>query len=70
MRLTSDTPSKAYDTVDSRYIKLDEIVDMIDAGEEIRIIDNETKEDITIPWRRSLWTRSVKADMVTLALSI
>ena len=38
---------KLYDTVDSRYIKLDEIADMIDAGEEIRIIDNETKEDIT-----------------------
>lgn len=38
---------KLYDTTDSRYIKLDEIADMIDAGEELRIIDNETKEDIT-----------------------
>ncbi len=38
---------KLYDTTASRYIKLDEIADMIDAGEELRIIDNESKEDIT-----------------------
>ena len=38
---------KLYDTTDSRYVKLEEIADMIDQGEELRIIDNETKEDIT-----------------------
>jgi polyhydroxyalkanoate synthesis repressor PhaR len=38
---------KLYDTSDSRYIKLDEIAQMIDAGEDLRIIDNESKEDIT-----------------------
>jgi polyhydroxyalkanoate synthesis repressor PhaR len=38
---------KLYDTTDSRYIKLDEIAEILDRGEELRIIDNETKEDIT-----------------------
>jgi polyhydroxyalkanoate synthesis repressor PhaR len=38
---------KLYDTSDSRYVKLDEIAEFLDGGEEFRIIDNETKEDIT-----------------------
>jgi polyhydroxyalkanoate synthesis repressor PhaR len=38
---------KLYDTSDSCYVTLDEISDMIKQGEEIEIIDNTTKEDIT-----------------------
>ncbi len=38
---------KLYDTSESRYIKLDEVADMVDAGIDLRIIDNTTKEDIT-----------------------
>ncbi len=38
---------KLYDTTGSSYIKLDEIAQMIKSGEEIRIIDNKTKEDLT-----------------------
>ena len=38
---------KLYDTSESRYIKLDEVADMVDAGVDLRIIDNTTKEDIT-----------------------
>ena len=38
---------KLYDTTDSRYIKLDEVADMVDAGVDLRIIDNTTKDDIT-----------------------
>ena len=38
---------KLYDTEASRYVKLDEIATMLEAGEEIRIIDNQTKEDLT-----------------------
>ena len=38
---------KLYDTSESRYIKLGEVADMVDAGVELRIIDNTTKEDIT-----------------------
>ncbi len=38
---------KLYDTSLSRYIKLEEIAEMIKSGEEIQIIDNKTKEDLT-----------------------
>jgi polyhydroxyalkanoate synthesis repressor PhaR len=38
---------KLYDTSESKYIKLGEVADMVDAGVELRIIDNTTKEDIT-----------------------
>jgi polyhydroxyalkanoate synthesis repressor PhaR len=38
---------KMYDTEASRYIKLDGVADLVRAGEEIRIVDNDTHEDIT-----------------------
>ena len=38
---------KLYDTHESSYVTLDEIAKMIRAGEDIRIIDNKTKNDIT-----------------------
>jgi polyhydroxyalkanoate synthesis repressor PhaR len=38
---------KLYDTQRSRYVTLDEIAKMIKAGEEVTIIDNESKEDLT-----------------------
>ncbi len=38
---------KLYDTARSKYVTLDEISRMIKAGEEVTIIDNETKEDLT-----------------------
>ena len=38
---------KLYDTERSKYVTLDEIARMIKAGEEVTIIDNETKEDLT-----------------------
>jgi polyhydroxyalkanoate synthesis repressor PhaR len=38
---------KLYDTKDSRYVTLLQIAEMIRAGEEVRIIDNATKEDKT-----------------------
>jgi polyhydroxyalkanoate synthesis repressor PhaR len=41
------TNRKLYDTVESRYVTLDEIADMIKAGAEVRIVDNRTKEDLT-----------------------
>jgi polyhydroxyalkanoate synthesis repressor PhaR len=41
------TNRKLYDTVESRYVTLDEIAGMIKAGAEVRIIDNRTKEDLT-----------------------
>ena len=41
------TNRKLYDTVESRYVTLDEIGEMIKAGAEVKIIDNRTKEDLT-----------------------
>ena len=38
---------KLYDTEQSTYITLDEIQEMVKAGEDLRIIDNKSKEDIT-----------------------
>jgi len=38
---------KLYDTDRSRYVTLDEIARMIKAGDEVAIIDNESKEDLT-----------------------
>jgi polyhydroxyalkanoate synthesis repressor PhaR len=38
---------KLYNTAISRYITLKGIADLIEQGEEVRVIDNETGEDIT-----------------------
>src|SRR5215472_8711408 len=41
------TNRKLYDTVESRYVTLEEIGEMIKQGLEVRIIDNRSKEDLT-----------------------
>ncbi len=41
------TNRKLYDTVESRYVTLDEIAAMIKAGAEVRVLDNRTKDDLT-----------------------
>ena len=38
---------KLYDTHESSYVTLDEIAKMIRNGEDLRVIDNKTKNDIT-----------------------
>lgn len=38
---------KLYDTERSRYVTLDQIAEMIRSGEDVKIIDNNTKEDLT-----------------------
>ncbi len=38
---------KLYNTVSSRYITLKGIAELLDEGEEVHVIDNETGEDIT-----------------------
>ena len=38
---------KLYDTHQSRYVTLEEISRMVRSGEEIRVIDNKTQEDLT-----------------------
>lgn len=38
---------KLYDVAARRYVKLDELADFIQAGEEVQVIDKETGQDIT-----------------------
>src|SRR6478609_5899613 len=38
---------KLYDTQRSRYVTLDQIADMIRGGEDVKIVDNNSKEDLT-----------------------
>ncbi len=38
---------KLYDTKDSRYVTLLQIAQMVREGEEVQIIDNNTKDDLT-----------------------
>ena len=41
------TNRKLYDTVESRYVTLDEIAEMVKGGADVKILDNRTKEDLT-----------------------
>lgn len=38
---------KLYDTRDSRYVTLQQIAEFVRSGEDVQIIDNTTKEDLT-----------------------
>src|SRR5207248_10533670 len=38
---------KLYDTQRSRYVTLDQIADMIRAGQDVKIVDNTSKDDLT-----------------------
>lgn len=38
---------KLYDTRDSRYVTLPQVAEMIRGGEEVQIVDNKSKEDLT-----------------------
>jgi polyhydroxyalkanoate synthesis repressor PhaR len=41
------TNRKLYDTVESRYVTLDEIAEMVKQGVEVKIVDNRSKDDLT-----------------------
>jgi len=38
---------KLYDTRDSRYVTLDHIAAMVRAGDDVRVVDNTTRGDLT-----------------------
>ena len=38
---------KLYDTEESRYVALDEIADWVRSGQDVRVIDNATSDDVT-----------------------
>jgi polyhydroxyalkanoate synthesis repressor PhaR len=41
------TNRKLYDTQRSRYVTLEQIADMIRSGDDVKIVDNNSKEDLT-----------------------
>jgi polyhydroxyalkanoate synthesis repressor PhaR len=41
------TNRKLYDKLESRYVTLEEIARLVRAGEDIKVVDNETEEDLT-----------------------
>ena len=38
---------KLYDTRDSRYVTLDRIAELVRSGEEVKVVDNRSKKDLT-----------------------
>ena len=38
---------KLYDTEESRYVSLDQIADWVRRGQEVRVVDNASSEDVT-----------------------
>jgi len=41
------TNRKLYDKLESRYVTLEEIARLVRAGEDVKVVDNETEEDLT-----------------------
>lgn len=40
---------KLYDTEESRYVSLEEIGDWVRAGQDVKVVDNGSDEDVTAP---------------------
>jgi polyhydroxyalkanoate synthesis repressor PhaR len=40
---------KLYDMVERKYVALEDIGNAIKSGETVRVVDNKTNEDITVP---------------------
>ncbi len=59
---------KLYDTVESRYVTLDEIAEMVKSGVEVKIVDNQTKEDLTsVTLAQIVFEEEKKKSTVSLA---
>ena len=63
------TNRKLYDTVESRYVTLDEIAVMVKQGMEVQIVDNRTKEDLTsVTLAQIIFEEEKKRNQMPLAL--
>src|ERR1700736_1011192 len=63
------TNRKLYDTVESRYVTLDEIAGMIKHGLEVKVIDNRSKEDLTsVTLAQIIFEEEKKKNQMPLAL--
>jgi polyhydroxyalkanoate synthesis repressor PhaR len=59
---------KLYDTQRSRYVTLEQIAEMIRAGEDVKIIDNNSKEDLTaITLAQIIFEEEKKASFLPLS---
>jgi polyhydroxyalkanoate synthesis repressor PhaR len=61
---------KLYDTTDKQYISLDQLSELIKAGEEVVIVDNKSGEDITSSIISQLLARDKKEDDAEVPASI
>ena len=60
---------KLYDTHQSCYVTLDEIAEMIMRGEEVAVIDNRTKKDITSSTLTQIIFEKQKRSKITIPVS-
>ena len=61
---------KLYDTKDSCYITLDDIAKMIKRGEEVKVVDNKTKGDVTSIILTQILVEQEKASKSILPLTM
>lgn len=59
---------KLYDTKDSRYVTLLQIAEMVRSGEDVQIIDNNTKDDLTEVTLAQIIFEEQKANQKSLPL--
>jgi polyhydroxyalkanoate synthesis repressor PhaR len=63
------TNRKLYDTVESRYVTLDEIAVMVKQGMEVQIVDNRSKDDLTsVTLAQIIFEEEKKRNQMPLAL--
>lgn len=63
------TNRKLYDTVESRYVTLDEIGEMVKQGLELRVVDNRSKEDLTsVTLAQIIFEEEKKTNQMPLAV--
>lgn len=60
---------KLYDTLQSCYVTLDEIAELVKEGEEVRIVDNTTREDLTAVTLAQILFEAEKRKKKSLPLS-
>jgi len=60
---------KLYDTTQSCYVTLEEISELVRAGEEVRIVDNKTGEDLTAVTLAQILFEAEKRKKKTLPLA-
>ena len=59
---------KLYDTEESRYVSLDEIAAWVRAGQQLRVVDSATNEDVTAQTLAQVIYEAHKAGTATLSV--